>query len=314
MSKIPYTFITPIPQYFLNNGWFKNENTWKFVMWAFSRCQNVPRKIVICGTEIILEPYEFIAGRLTSSVECFLTEKEFRGQLNFMIRGGILKKGANSRANRFSTYIWVMSHFSNGKGQLEGRPRANRGPTEGHESSDYLLVEDDHQSSPTPSRKTRNGLIDDFSSKKEAEKEEEETYSYLECTLTKTELEKCIHVRGSLEKVQNVIEECCTWKGRKYKINQWCKSICEWNSSGTKSSNNKENEAYGETLESQYRDSAGWVVSIYNNAKKDQKGLLFECPGSQCQPIFVAFSDAKFMEIVNQTIKTKKMKKKGETK
>ena len=132
MSKIPYYFETPIPSYFRKNGWFKKEKTWKFVSWAFSKCSYEVRKIVHDGHELILQPFEFIAGRKTSSVECFLTEKEFRGQLICMESEGILKKTANSKANRFTCYIWVTDRFIENKGQQSGQQRANSGPTEGH--------------------------------------------------------------------------------------------------------------------------------------------------------------------------------------
>ena len=128
MSKLPYFFDTPVPRYFRENGWFHNENTWKFVTWAFSKCSSQIRTTIYDNMQLILEPFEFICGREKNSAECFLTPKEFRGQLISMLKAGMLKKGANSRANRFSSYIWVTEHFSEYKGQLQGQPRANRGP------------------------------------------------------------------------------------------------------------------------------------------------------------------------------------------
>lgn len=137
MTKIPYTFNTPIPRYFIENGWFPLDNPERyfknmtFLQWAFSKCSTIPHKVFHDHKEILLEPFEFICGRNKSSNECGLTEKEFRGQLKNHINAGTLKKGANSVANRFTCYIWVTEHFSVFKGQLMGQPRANRGPTEG---------------------------------------------------------------------------------------------------------------------------------------------------------------------------------------
>ena len=128
MSEIPYYFETPVPKYFRENGWFDNENTFKFVTWAFSRCSTRSHKVVMQGKEIILAPFEFIAGRVSSSKECFLTEKQFRGQLFSLLDAGILKKTANSKANQYSCYIWVTTAFDKIQGQREGQRRANEGP------------------------------------------------------------------------------------------------------------------------------------------------------------------------------------------
>ena len=132
MSEIPYYFEFPVPKYFRESGWFENENTFKFVTWAFSRCSSDPHKVIMDGKEVILEPFEFIAGRLTSHKECHLTEKQFRGQAERMQKEGILQKRANSRANRYTVYGWVTERFCKTTGQLKGQQRANSGPTEGH--------------------------------------------------------------------------------------------------------------------------------------------------------------------------------------
>lgn len=144
MNQIPYIFGAPVPKYFRENGWFENENTFKFVHWAFARCQCIAHVEVMDSQEILLQPFEFIAGRLTSHHECFLTEKRFRGQLISMQKAGLLKKTANSRANRFTCYIWVTDRFSENEGQQKGRPRANRGPTEGHKED---MIDHDHDGS-----------------------------------------------------------------------------------------------------------------------------------------------------------------------
>ncbi len=117
MSEIPYYFDTPVPKYFRESGWFKNENTFKFVTWAFSKCQNISHTQVINGKEIILQAYEFIAGRLTSPKECFLTEEAFRHQLKVMLEGGFLKKTPNSTPNKFTCYIWLTERFYKTKPQ-----------------------------------------------------------------------------------------------------------------------------------------------------------------------------------------------------
>jgi len=130
MSKIPYFFKTPVPSYFYESGWFDNENTFKFVTWAFSKCQSVPHTVVMDGREITLAPFEFIAGRLSSPKECFMTEEMFRHQLNTQLKCGFLKKGPNSTPNRFTCYIWVTERFSKPNPQLNPQLTPNSPPTE----------------------------------------------------------------------------------------------------------------------------------------------------------------------------------------
>lgn len=136
MSKINYIFV-PIPRYFWDTKFLNPQDgliyfkRLSFITWAFSKCSTESRIIYHDNCKLILEPYEFICGRHSLSEELCMTEKEIRGQLEGQLKSGNLKKGANSRANRFSTYIWVTSQFEKHKGQLEGQPRANRGPTEG---------------------------------------------------------------------------------------------------------------------------------------------------------------------------------------
>lgn len=156
MAKIPYYFETPVPIYFREHGWFDNENTFKFVTWAFSKCSSETRKTVIQGKEITLEPFEFIAGRLSSPKECYMTEKQWRGQLFTLLQAGILKKTANSKSNKYSCYVWVVEMFTDNnkkeKVQQKGQQRANRGPTEGH-NLEYknIRIEEEIQITPTPS-------------------------------------------------------------------------------------------------------------------------------------------------------------------
>ena len=90
-TKIPYYFSAPVPLYFKENGWLESENMFKFIHWAFSKCQTRAHKCVKYGREITFQPYEFMAGRLTSHKECFLTENVFRNQLILLERGGTQK-------------------------------------------------------------------------------------------------------------------------------------------------------------------------------------------------------------------------------
>lgn len=130
MSNIPFIFDTPVPKYFRKTEKYNNAKMILFVTWAFSKCSTTSRTITIDNTQVMLGPFEFIAGRTTSPKECLLTEKEFRGQIKTLINDKLLIKGANSRANRFTTYIWVTSAFSINEGQLKGQLKSIKGPTD----------------------------------------------------------------------------------------------------------------------------------------------------------------------------------------
>lgn len=132
MSKIPYLFETPVPKYFRESGWFDCENMFKFVHWAFTRCSTISHKIVLGGREIILAPYEFVAGRLSSPAECFLTENIFRNQRLKLEKAGLLKKTTNSLTNQFSCYIWVTARFCENDNQRNNQRPTNDQPTTNH--------------------------------------------------------------------------------------------------------------------------------------------------------------------------------------
>jgi len=239
-------------------GWFKNENTWKFVSWAFSKCSNQSYSTVYDNCEITLQPYECICGRNKSSAECFLTPKQFRGQLILLCNEGILKKGANSKANRYTSYVWVTERFSNNKGQLQGQIRANSGPTQGHNLEDKKIktYKKDHPSIPSFEKKGSDDLNDDLFSKEE-EKDKIHIFSgqYIttkkECHvyLSQQEIEDCIRAHGSKENMLNIIKQIVNWPGRLYVIKEWSKTIMNWKYKNTLADRIKENETIGKRAE-----------------------------------------------------------------
>lgn len=132
MSEIPYYFETPIPRYFRENGWFECEHMFKLVHWAFARCQNVAHTEIKFGREIHLAAYEFIAGRLSSPIECFLSENVFRNQLLKLEKAGLLKKTTNSLTNKYTCYVWVTDRFQGNNNQQNNQQATNRQPTDNH--------------------------------------------------------------------------------------------------------------------------------------------------------------------------------------
>lgn len=308
MSKIPYFFETPVPKYFRENGWFDNENTWKYVTWAFSKCQTQSHKTVIEGKEITLAPYEFISGRLSSPKECFLTENTFRNQQKVLLKAGFLKKTPNSKTNHYTCYIWVTERFNKNDNQQNNQPRTNHAPTINHKSEEKKIrYTESHPSIPSFEKEGRDGSIDDSFSKKE-----EKIHILLSCYLTKEELEECIKIRGSIEKVHDVITQVANWPGRKYEIKDWMKTIKEWKLKNVVGDRIAQNEELGKKVEELYGESFGWKARVYRDNIKDVRGIIFEGTGAAWTPIFVPFTDQNFKEKITQTITEKRMKKKGD--
>ncbi len=301
-NKIPYFFETPVPKYFRETGWFKNENAFKFVCWAFSRCSSQSHKVILDNKEVLLEPFEFVAGRLTCSEECFLSEKQFRGQLFSMIESGLLKKGANSKANRYSTYIWVTSAFSKYEGQQKVQQRANSGPTHGHnqEEKNIRYKEKDHH--PNPS--SEKVMIDDSLQK-------EKIHICLDVYLDQEELDECIKIKGSLENVKDCIEKIQNSPNRTQEITNWSRTLKVWKFQNTVANKTIENENLANKFIEEYEENAGCQFRIYHDKAKDIRGLLFEGLGASSKSELIAFSDSEFKQKLGKEKKERKIKKKG---
>jgi hypothetical protein len=320
MSKIPYFFETPIPKYFRERGWFKDEKTWKYVTWAFSKCQTQPHTEIIEGKEITLAPYEFISGRLSSPKECFLTENTFRNQQKMLLNAGLLKKTTNSKTNHYTCFVWVTEIFSLKNNQPNNQPRTNHAPTVNHKSEEKKTknYRKDHPSIPSSEKKASDGLNDDLFSKEEnKDKIHVFTGNYPNgnpCVifLGKEELNECVKIRGSHERMLDVIHQVVSWPGRQYEIKDWPNTIKTWKLKNVIADRTMHHEGFGKEIESMYGDCDGWRARVYHDKNKDQRGVLFEGTGAAWTPVFVSFTDSNFQEKVLETIKTKRMKKKGE--
>jgi hypothetical protein len=135
MSKIPFSFdITP--SYFRKNGWFKCDNTFKFVSWCFSRCSSIEKTILHDNQTHKLKPFQFIFGRYKCSEETNMSEREVRTQQKLMENSGLLKKSPNKTPNRFTIYEWVTDRFSESNDQVKDQQTTNRRPTDDHNLDD----------------------------------------------------------------------------------------------------------------------------------------------------------------------------------
>lgn len=131
MSNINFNFdITP--SFFRKNGWFKSDNTFKFVSWCFARCYSIEREVFHDGRNIPLKPFQFIFGRFVCSRETNMSEDEVRTQQKIMEKEGLLKKCPNKTPKRFTIYEWVTTRFSENNTQVNPQQTPNKPPSNPH--------------------------------------------------------------------------------------------------------------------------------------------------------------------------------------
>lgn len=155
MSKIiPYTFDTPIPDYFRKNGYLPLDDdkrylkNSKFLAWAFSKCKPYPHEEFFDGKMIKLDAYEFICGRGKSSADAGLTEGEFRNQLKMHENAKNIQKTTNSVTNRFTCYKWLTSRFCKNNNQLNAGQATNKQPTEQPQTRSKIVRLEDQLQEP----------------------------------------------------------------------------------------------------------------------------------------------------------------------
>lgn len=169
MSKIPYHFHTPIPKYFWDTGYLDLKKKsflvrFSFLHWAFGKCRKYPYEEIVDGIKVLLQPWEFVFQREKSAIECGLTEKQARNQLEEQKGQLNVQKRANSRANRFTVYMWVTDRFCKNEGQPKDQPKGQlngQAPGEDiHIVIDDRYIENHHHIDRYPDL-----IDDDFSSK-----------------------------------------------------------------------------------------------------------------------------------------------------
>lgn len=139
MSKITYTFDTPVPSDFRKNGWFKSDNCLKFVTWAFARCLSFEHEICHDNQKIILKPFQFIFGRYKCSLETNMSEDEVRTQVKSMENAGFLKKSPNKTPNRFTIFEWTTEAFTQINPQVNPQETPKSSPTHPHKQEEQIL-------------------------------------------------------------------------------------------------------------------------------------------------------------------------------
>jgi hypothetical protein len=151
MSTINFNFdITPT--YFRKNGFFKSDNTLKFVSWCFARCYSIEREVYHDGRYIVLKPFQFIFGRYVCSKETNMSEDEVRTQQKIMENSGLLKKCPNKTPKRFTIYEWVTTRFSENNPQVNPQETPKKPPRNPH-NIDNRSIDLKDSSPQTPNKK-----------------------------------------------------------------------------------------------------------------------------------------------------------------
>jgi hypothetical protein len=333
MAKIPFSF-TAIPNYFHENGWFDNPNTILFLIWSFSKCSSEARTIEHDHKIINLAPYEFITGRSKSAAECFLTEEAFRHQLNTMSNAGFLKKTPNSTPNRFTCYVWVTERFSKHNPQLNTSSTPNSTPALPPQSRyKTIRTKESHQSKIETSKVLPlrpDGLTDDLSSFDQIKNSKvsagnpaqhnvyyQDTHKKLNevfpgVFLSDDDLQTCISIKGSLEKVKEAIEYILRSPGRKRKIYNWPNTLATWDIKSDIKPRIQENEEMAKRasqLFDSYEKGNGWRCHYHHDRIKDQKVLSFEPNSAYMESISIPLVDPDFKAKVALFVRDKKMQR-----
>ena len=114
-SLIPYTYATPIPDYFKLSGWFTENpaghKNRAFIAWAFSFTRCCEHYEEINGKRILLSPFEFLFTHELCALQCGLTRKESRSRIDAAILEGVLCKVIDKCSSKYSVYRWVEANF-----------------------------------------------------------------------------------------------------------------------------------------------------------------------------------------------------------
>lgn len=171
--------------------------------------------------------------------------------------------------------------------------------------------ESHHPSIPSPKPadgKRDDGLMtDDFSFEKKTKTIEITPGIFL----SQEELDACLKLKSTREKVRESIEYIQSSKKRKHPIYDWPNALLNWKIEDKTKSNLQDHIAYAENLckeFGEYGHGNGWRCFMHKDTNKDQSGILFECSNSYQQSFFVALVDGEMKNKCEDFIKNRKMR------
>jgi len=191
-----------------------------------------------------------------------------------------------TKVKLLSSSVWDINSDT-GNDRSNDRPTTDQRPT-----NDELRMikkeKKDHHPYPSAS-----GLTDDFSSKEEKVKVCDGVF------MRKKDLDLCIQLKGSLEKVQEGIAFILGSKKRKCDITDWPNALANWKVENKVKVNIRENANLAEKLCRQFEEfenGNGWRIRLYTDQNRDQKGILFESESAYHESVFVALVDGEFKQ------------------
>lgn len=175
--------------------------------------------------------------------------------------------------------------------ETTSEPKVNQKRTTKEED---IIKNEYHPSIPSYKKNsTESDLIDDFSS------QIEKIEIIPGVSMSKSDLELCIKIKGSLEAVKTAVESIQNNKKRKRTIVDWPNALLSWKDLNPIQNNAKENILYSKDLYKRFetfKDGSGWRCRHYKSRLKDDQGLLFENESPYIQTYFVSYGDYDFVK------------------
>jgi hypothetical protein len=244
-----------------------------------------------------------------------LTEREYRTAKDILCKRSLIKIIETCRTRKKSTTgtttwgtlvellnskVWDINPNSSDD-RNDDRATTERRQTKKNKKE----KKEDHPPTPSFSKSSRpgdgKGLIDDFFSKIEV------------CPgifLSQQELDDCVKIKGSIEKVKEAIAFIQASKRRRHEILDWPNALAKWKIANKASLRIEESLAYAEKLFKAFPDfkhGGGWRCSAYYDKNLDQKGVLFESQSVYVNAVFVPFVDPEFKQKCETFVQKKMM-------
>ena len=311
VNNIPYNF-RAIPDEFLTDDFIDDPIMMRFIRWMFKRISSKPSSVPIKNNRKILEldSFEFMYGRKKCAEQAGITLKQAESRIGQLLGMNYVTKVGIKSGSTFSVYRLVTTSFLQNSGQQVGQ---QVGHNLDHRSK--RIDKKDHPPTPSFEKKASDGMKDESfknNKKKAAPSNEGKILVHNGVYLTQAELDDCIQFHGSIEKVKWQIEKILTSPNRTQEITRWAYSIKKWKFPNETIDRSQHNEQIAKRIEQKYEGGQGWMVTTYRDPKKDCTGLLFQNPTGYGEPIYIIYTDPDFEKKVEQTIKAKHMKAKGE--
>jgi len=132
MSKIEFPFL-PFPLLFASKEFLDQPKLMKFLIWAFARCSNETKRVPMKNARFIqLEPFEFIFGRKSCSIDTGLSEQTLRTIINHLINHQIILNITTKSTTKYTVYKWLTENFGVLSNHQNNRKSTTKQPEVNH--------------------------------------------------------------------------------------------------------------------------------------------------------------------------------------